>query len=51
MQNRLISTKDPTKNEFDIEDWIDEFLVFYNDKKHSATKYVLRLIIEMTHNK
>ena len=51
MQNRLISTKDLTKNEFDIEDWIDEFLVFYNEKKNSATKYTSRLIIEMTHNK
>ena len=34
-----------------MEDWIDEFLVFYNDKKHSATKYAARLIIEMTYDK
>ena len=51
MQNCLISTKDSTKNEFDIEDWLDEFLVFYNDKKHSATKYAQRRIAEMTYDK
>ena len=34
-----------------MEDWIDEFLVFYNDKKHSATKYTSRLITEMTYDK
>ena len=51
MHNCFISTKDSTKNEFDIEDWIEEILVFYNEKKNSATKYAPRLIIEMTHNK
>ena len=51
MQNCLFSTKDSTKNEFDIEDWLDEFLVFYNDKKNSATKHSPRLIIEMTYDK
>ena len=33
MQNCLISTKDSMKNEFDIEDWLNKFLAFYNEKK------------------
>ena len=35
IQHFRISVKDSTKDEFGFEEWMHEFLSFYNDKKHS----------------
>ena len=38
MQNFLTSAKDHQQNEYNLEDSISDFLIYYNDRPHSTTK-------------
>ena len=38
MQNFLTSVKDHQQNEYNLEDNISDFLIYYNDRPHSTTK-------------
>ena len=43
IQNALISAKDHNKYKFNLEEVLQDFLIYYNSKEHSTTKKLSRL--------
>ena len=50
IQNSLISAKDHQKDEIDLNETVNDFLQYYNSKKHSTTRHTPLDIISAANN-
>ena len=50
IQNVLISAKDHNKDKFNLEEVLQDFLIYYNSKEHSTTKNKLFELIWSANN-